>query len=133
MATGVPKPDAPSKKAPNENAIRSSCNRRSAVTPPIACCNFSNRPDASVSWYMKMTLSTIQPIGKKPLTAPRIVARIDSPVGMVNSSIATRLATMSAMTAAICALTRLLAISTNNVTTGSAAAMVDNAVLPNGL
>ncbi len=29
MATGVPKPDAPSKNAPNENAISSSCSRRS--------------------------------------------------------------------------------------------------------
>src|SRR4051812_23591664 len=31
-ATGVPKPEAPSKKAPKANAIRSSCRRRSAVT-----------------------------------------------------------------------------------------------------
>src|SRR5262249_15283619 len=32
-ATGVPKPDAPSKKAPKENAINRSCSRRSARTP----------------------------------------------------------------------------------------------------
>jgi len=30
IATGVPKPEAPSKKAPNEKAISSSCRRRSS-------------------------------------------------------------------------------------------------------
>jgi hypothetical protein len=34
-ATGVPKPEAPSKKAPKAKAISSSCRRRSGVTPPI--------------------------------------------------------------------------------------------------
>jgi hypothetical protein len=40
---------------------------------------------------------------------------------------------MSAIIAAICALTRLVAISTSSVTTGNAAATVDNVALPNGL
>src|ERR1044072_2986219 len=34
-ATGVPKPDAPSKKAPKQNAMSKSCSLRSSVTPPI--------------------------------------------------------------------------------------------------
>ena len=67
-ATGVPKPEAPSKKAPNAKAISSTCKRRSGVTPPIACCKVPKAPVVTVSRYMKMTLSTIQPIGKKPMT-----------------------------------------------------------------
>jgi hypothetical protein len=35
-ATGVPNPAAPSKKAPNANAMSSSCSRRSAVIPAMA-------------------------------------------------------------------------------------------------
>ena len=79
-----------------------------------------------------MTLSTIQPIGKNPVTAPKTVARSAMPDGMVNRKIATRLATMSAMIAAMCAFTLLDAIRTNSVTTGRAAAIVDKTVLLNG-
>ena len=99
-ATGVPKPDAPSKKAPKAKAISRSCSRRSGVTPPIACCSVSKAPVATVSRYMKMTLSTIQPIGKKPMTAPRMLARMASPAGIVNSKIAMTIATASAISAA---------------------------------
>ena len=80
-----------------------------------------------------MTLSTIQPIGKKPVTAPSTVARIDMSAGIVKMKIAIRLATISAITAAMCAFTLLDAISTSSVTTGSAAKHVDNVALPNGL
>ena len=83
-------------------------------------------PVATVSRYMKMTLRTIQPIGKKPVTAPSAVARSDMPAGMVKMTIATRFAAMSAMIAAMCACTRPLAISTSKVTTGIAAAMVES-------
>ena len=80
-----------------------------------------------------MTLSTIQPIGKKPVTAPRSEALTDMLAGMVKMKIATRLAAISAMSAAMCALTLLDAIRTSSVTTGMAAAMVDSAALPSGL
>jgi hypothetical protein len=99
-ATGVPKPEAPSKKAPKANEISSSCNRRSVVTPPIACCKVPKAPVATVSRYMKMTLSTIHPIGKKPMTAPRMLARIAKPAGIVNSRTAMTIATRSAIKAA---------------------------------
>ena len=36
-----------------------------------------------------MTLSTIQPIGKKPVTAPSTVARSDMSAGMVKMKMAT--------------------------------------------
>jgi len=52
---------------------------------------------------------------------------------MVKMTMATRLATISAITAAMCAFTLLEAISTSSVTTGNAAAQVDSAVLPSGL
>ena len=53
--------------------------------------------------------------------------------GMVKMKMATRLATISAMTAAMCALTLFEAISTSSVTTGNAAATVDSTALLNGL
>jgi hypothetical protein len=82
---------------------------------------------------MKMTLRTIQPIGKNPVTAPSTVARKDIPPGMVKRKTATRLAAISAITAAVCAFTLFDAISTSSVTTGIAAAIVDSVAFPNGL
>lgn len=55
------------------------------------------------------------------------------PAGIVKMKIATRLATINAMMAAICAFTLLDAINTSSVTTGNAAATVDSAAFPNGL
>ena len=69
-ATGVPKPAAPSKNAPKQKAISSSCRRRSWVMPVMLCCSTLNRPASTVSWYMKMTFSTIQPMGNRPYPAP---------------------------------------------------------------
>ena len=80
-----------------------------------------------------MTFRTIQPIGKKPVTAPSTVARSDMFAGMVKMKIATRLATINATMAAIWAFTLPDAISTSSVTTGKAAAMVENVTLLNGL
>jgi hypothetical protein len=79
-----------------------------------------------------MTLRTIHPIGKKPVTAPRIVARKDMPAGIVKMTMATKLATTSATSAAMCAFTLFDAIKTSNVTTGSAAAQVDKNLLLSG-
>ena len=79
-----------------------------------------------------MTLSTIQPMGKKPLTAPSTAARSAIPAGIVNRKIATSSATTSAITAARCAFTLPDAMRTRSETTGRAAAMVERAELPNG-
>ena len=72
-----------------------------------------------------MTLRTIQPIGKKPVAMPRMVARIASPAGMVKATAATRIAAANAIRAATCALTLPEAMSTSRVTTGIAAASVE--------
>jgi hypothetical protein len=79
-----------------------------------------------------MTLRTIQTIGKKPVTAPSTVADSDMLAGIVNIKMATTLATISATMAATCAFILLEAMSTSNVTTGSAAARVDAVALLNG-
>jgi len=69
-ATGVPKPAAPSKKAPNEKAMNRSCRRRSSEMPRIERWRTSNSPFSLVSWYRKMTLTMIQPMGMSPKAAP---------------------------------------------------------------
>src|SRR5215471_18552834 len=80
-----------------------------------------------------MTLRTIQPIGKKPVIAPSIVARNDMSAGIVKITMATKFATISAITAAMWALTLFEAMRIRRVTTGSAAAAVDKNVLFSGL
>ena len=50
MATGVPKPAAPSTNAPKPNAINSACNRRSADNPATDVFTISNCP----VWTVKL-------------------------------------------------------------------------------
>jgi len=100
----------PSKKAPNENAISNSCSRRSVVTPPMARFNSSNLPVLDRDAIKENDVSTIQPIGKKPTTTPSSDARTDMPTGMVYTTMVMMLATIRAMSAAMCAFTFPLAI-----------------------
>ena len=51
IATGAPKPAAPSKNAPNENAIKSACKRRSSVIDNTELLMISNWPVFTVSLY----------------------------------------------------------------------------------
>jgi hypothetical protein len=55
------------------------------------------------------------------------------PEGMVKASTAMKIATASAITAAMCALTLPEAISASSVTTGIAATRVESASFENGL
>ena len=80
-ATGVPKPDAPSKNAPKAKAMSRSCSRRSGVMSPIDFCMIANQPFSTVSRYRKMTFRMIQPIGKNPVSAPSATARTAIPAG----------------------------------------------------
>ena len=50
MATGAPKPAAPSMKAPKLNAISSAWMRRSPETPAICFCSTANCPVSTESW-----------------------------------------------------------------------------------
>ena len=70
IATGVPNPAAPSKKAPNENAIKISCTRLSGTNAANCCRSTSKEPFLTVSWYRKIKFKMIQPMGNKPYAAP---------------------------------------------------------------
>jgi hypothetical protein len=70
MATGVPKPAAPSTNVPNENAINSACIRRSGEMAATERLTTSNWPERTVRWNRNTAASTIQPIGSSPKQAP---------------------------------------------------------------
>ena len=70
IATGVPKPAAPSMKAPNENATSSAWIRRSRESRPTDAFTISNCPVSTVRVYRKTALRMIQPIGSRPYAAP---------------------------------------------------------------
>ncbi|VVO45225.1 hypothetical protein PS710_06601 [Pseudomonas fluorescens] len=131
-ATGVPNPAAPSKNAPKQKAISSNCSRRSSVMRASESCSTLNEPFSVVSRCRKMMLSTIQPIGSKPLAAPYSAAEPAMFAGMPKAKIAMSKAEPSAMSAARCALTWKNARAASITTTGTAAMMVENTGLPNG-
>ena len=70
MATGVPNPAAPSRKAPNAKAINSTCKRVSPVNRVMECLMISNWPLSTVIRYRKMAGNTIQHTGNNPKAAP---------------------------------------------------------------
>jgi hypothetical protein len=74
----------------------------------------------------------IQPMGKKPVTAPRTTALMARPAGIVKAKTATAIATSSAITAAIGALTLFDAIKARRVMTGNAATRVESIASLNG-
>ena len=82
-ATGVPKPAAPSKKAPKAKAISSSWMRLSSVMPAMESCRILKLPFFSVSWCRKMMFRTIQPMGSSPVKPPNSAARPAMPAGML--------------------------------------------------
>ncbi|MNL35303.1 hypothetical protein D3C87_1573280 [compost metagenome] len=104
-ATGVPKPAAPSKNAPKQKAISSNCRRRSSVIRARESCSTLNEPFSVVRRCRKMMLSTIQPIGSRPLAAPYSAADPAMLAGMPNAKMAMTSAEARASSAARCALT----------------------------
>jgi hypothetical protein len=66
MATGAPKPAAPSMNAPNEKAMNIACSRRSSVRPPTESLMISNFPVSTASRYSMIEAKTIHAIGKRP-------------------------------------------------------------------
>ncbi len=100
MATGAPKPAAPSKNDPKQNATSTNCRRRSPLTRRRLCCSTSNNPRSLVSWYRKITLRMIQPMGSMPYAAPRADACIASDTGMPSAPTATTRAAASPSNAA---------------------------------
>ena len=132
-ATGVPKPAAPSKKAPNANAIKSSCKRRSSVILAIEFCNILKEPFFSVSCCKKMTFKTIQPIGNTPINPPNNEALIAISPGMPKTIIAISIALNKARPAAMWALRCKIPRLINMTTIGIEAIKVDSQIFPKGL
>ena len=66
MATGVPNPAAPSKKAPKANAINITCTLGSGAIVERCILMMVNKPLFTVNWYRKIKFNTIQPMGNKP-------------------------------------------------------------------
>jgi len=131
-ATGVPKPAAPSKKAPKQKAISSSCRRRSSVMRASESCSTLNEPFSVVSRCRKMMLSTIQPIGSRPLAAPYNAAEPAMLAGMPKAKIEISSAEPRASRAAMCALMWKKANAASITTTGTAAISVESTGLANG-
>ena len=132
IATGVPKPAAPSKNAPNANATSSNCSRRSFVTPRMPSRSSAKCPRSCVSEYRKITWITIHPIGKKPYAAPRSELSTARRTGMPKTAHATTSAAASAASAAWCARTLCDASRPRRTSSGSAAASVESGALPSG-
>ena len=65
-ATGVPKPDAPFEERAEAERDDQQLQAAVAVTAVMLWRSTSKSPRSYVSWYRKMTLSTIQPIGSRP-------------------------------------------------------------------
>ena len=59
-----------------------SCRRRSAVIWPIEYWKTAKWPLSTVRRYRKITLTMIQPMGKKPLTKPNPVTLTAMLAGM---------------------------------------------------
>ena len=70
IATGAPKPAAPSMNAPKENAMNIACSRRSFERPPTESLMTSNFPVSTASRYSMIAAKTIHEMGKMPNAAP---------------------------------------------------------------
>lgn len=132
-ATGVPKPAAPSKKAPKAKAISSSCSRRSWVMPAMESCSTWKLPFFSVSWCRKMMLSTIQPMGSRPVSPPSSAARPAMPAGMPKANTAIKKALSRPAAAAMWAFQCSTPRPSSMTTTGTAATRVLSPILSKGL
>ena len=79
-----------------------------------------------------MTLRMIQPMGKRPYAAPKSAALAAIAGGIPMTAIATRSAIAKPSDAAMYARTRRAARRPSRTSSGSAAASIESAALPNG-
>ena len=70
MATGVPPPAAPSRKAPKAKPISMAWMRASPDSPATERRTMSNWPVSTVMLYSSMALKMVQPTGSRPKPAP---------------------------------------------------------------
>ena len=100
IATGVPNPAEPSRKAPKQNAINRTWMRRSDAIPAIESLTSSNWPVLTVRSYTNIAVSTIQPIGNNPNSAPLARAAVAIGAGIPYTSSATSKAVANPASAA---------------------------------
>ena len=100
IATGVPNPAEPSRKAPKLNAMSRTWMRRSDAIPAIESLTSSNWPVLTVRSYTNIAVSTIQPIGNNPNSAPLIRAAVAVGSGIPYTSSATSKAVANPASAA---------------------------------
>jgi hypothetical protein len=100
IATGVPNPAEPSRKAPKLNAMSRTWMRRSDAIPAIESLTSSNWPVLTVRSYTNIAVSTIQPIGNNPNSAPLIRAAVAVGTGIPYTSSATSKAVANPASAA---------------------------------
>ena len=95
MATGVPKPEVPSMMAPKENAMRSTCRRRSKEMWMMDSFTISNWPVMTVMVYRNIAPRTIQMIPRNPDKVPKLKAEKAETSGILNAMQLTRKAAIT--------------------------------------
>jgi hypothetical protein len=93
IATGVPIPAAPSRNAPNENAINIVYNFLSEVTKAMKLLIISNWPLTTVTLYKNTAPIIIQQMGNNPYSTPWNVDKRASFKGIPYITIANKIAT----------------------------------------
>src|SRR5438552_4926766 len=128
-ATGVPAPDAPSRNAPNANAMISACIRGSGLISAIDRRMLSNRPVATAMSKSKIAENTRNPSGNRPNAAPYTVATSARPSGMPYTNNETPNPAANARSEAFHEATRHTPNAKPMTKRGIAAATADNAKL----
>src|ERR1700683_2411833 len=132
IATGAPKPAAPSMNAPKQNATSSTCRRRSGVIPAIDSFMISNCPVSTEMSYRYTAARTIHAIFRTPYATPYPKADAARISGMWNIRIPTSTAVPAPATAHQCGFTRKPASNENSTMIGNAATSVESHQWPSG-
>ncbi len=132
IATGDPKPAAPSRNAPNPKAMKSACSLRSAVMEARVERITSNWPEPTASEWTHSAPTTIHRIGKTAVTVPSSAAEAVMKTGIAQARTATRNAPTRANSGGAHAGRRLHAMRPKSSRSGIAAARAETAMVPRG-
>jgi len=95
IATGVPNPAAPSRNAPNANAISNACSRGSGVSRPIEFLIISNCPVSTVTRNSAIAQKISHVIGNSPNATPNPAALTAVTTAILYASVASANVTTS--------------------------------------
>ena len=133
IATGAPKPAAPSRNAPNEKPISSICRRWSSVIDSTDARMMSNWPVFTTTLYRNTAATMIHAIGQMPYAKPKPAAASACGTGIPYARIATPSDSSSVIVAATWPLSRCAASATKKKMIGIAATNADSPRLPSGV